>query len=97
MNKIKKFLSFFVVCLLVGSVFNFFDHGSIFPSKPRGNINQTNCESELRQAFIKKAAENKQQFDVPALENYVKNVCNCARTESKLGLSEAVSYCINKR
>ena len=97
MDKFKKFLSFFGFCLLVGAVFNFFDHGSIFPSKPSTNINHKNCESELRQAFIKKAAENKQQFDVPALENYVRNVCNCARAEPKLGLSEAVSYCINKR
>ena len=83
--------------MLVVAAFNFFDHGSIFPSKPSTNINHKNCESELRQAFIKKAAENKQQFDVPVLENYVRNVCNCARAEPKLGLSEAVSYCINKR
>lgn len=93
----KKILSLFGLSLVFSFVFNFFDHGSIFQSKPSTNINHKNCESELRQEFIKKAAENKQQFDVPALENYVRNVCNCARAEPKLGLSEAVSYCINKR
>ena len=97
MDKLKKFLSFFLFSMLVVAVFNFFDHGSVFPSKPSVSINQSSCESELSQAFIKKEAENKQQFDIPALENYVQKVCNCARTESKLGLSEAVSYCINKR
>ena len=93
----KKILSLLGLVFIVSLVFNFFDHGSIFPSKPSTNINHKNCESELRLAFIKKAAENKQQFDVAVLENYVQKVCNCARTESKLGLSEAVSYCINKR
>lgn len=29
MDKLKKFLSFFGFCLLVGAVFNFFDLGSI--------------------------------------------------------------------
>lgn len=93
----KKILSLLGLVFIVSLAFNFFDHGSIFPSKPSANINHKNCESELRQAFIKKAAENKQQFDVLVLENYVRNVCNCARAEPKLGLSEAVSYCINKR
>lgn len=97
MDKLKKFLSFFGFCLLVGAVFNFFDHGSIFPSKPSTNINHKNCESELRQAFIKKAKEHNDQFSMSVLDGYVKHVCNCARAEPKLGLSEAVSYCINKR
>ena len=94
---VKKIFSLLGLVFIVSLVFNFSDHGSIFPNKPSTNIDHKNCESELRLAFIKKAAENKQQFDVSALENYVRNICNCARTESKLGLSEAVSYCINKR
>ena len=36
-------------------------------------------------------------FSMSVLDGYVKHVCNCARAEPKLGLSEAVSYCINKR
>lgn len=83
--------------MLVVAVFNFFDHGSIFPSKPSVSINQSSCESELRQAFIKKAKEHNDQFSMSVLDGYVKHVCNCARAEPKLGLSEAVSYCINKR
>lgn len=97
MGKIKKAILFFLLSLVIVMIFNFIDHGSIFPEKPSDDLNHTNCPRLLKDAFVEKTRKNNDHFDENAINNFAKSVCDCAKSKSNMALNDAVSYCINNK
>ena len=92
---IKKILSLLGMAVFISALFNFFDHGSIFPRKPTSNLDFVNCQKLIKEAFIEKAKQNNDTFNKDGLDEYIKEVCDCARYNKKLGFNRAVNYCVN--
>lgn len=81
MKYFKSILSLLVLALVIGSVFNFLDHGSIFPRQPSATtqFSRANCEVEIKRSFVEKAKKDNLSIDYAKLDYSIKQVCNCAR------------------
>ncbi|WP_101774962.1 hypothetical protein [Pasteurella oralis] len=98
MRYLKSFLSLLGIALVVGMIFNFISHGSIFPEKPKGlnELTANTCEIHFKDAFIEMAKRKGDKVDYAQLDAFSKKICNCARLKSKSNsqLRGAISQCI---
>ncbi|HDR0673421.1 TPA: hypothetical protein QBZ85_001090 [Pasteurella multocida] len=98
MKKLKSFLSLLGIALIVGMIFNFISHGSIFPEKPKGlnELTTNTCEMHFKDAYIEMAKQKGDKIDYAQLDAFSKKVCNCAIAKSKSNsqLRDAISQCI---